>query len=180
MNFAFLDHIVGGTIPNNFVPAVEKGCKEVMERGALAGYRIQDIGVEVYFGKYHDVDSSEAAFKTAARQAFKKAFLAARPTLLEPIVKLEITVPSKYTGAVLGDLPTKRAHVENQDSLPGDMTVIYARAPLAEVARYAAQLGGMTQGQGSYAMELSHYEMVPANVLQAIVARSKVAEEDEE
>jgi elongation factor G len=180
MNFAFIDHIVGGTIPNNFIPAVEKGCKEVMERGALAGYRIQDLAVEVHFGKYHDVDSSEAAFKTAARQAFKKAFMTCRPTLLEPIVKLEITLPAKYTGAVLGDLPTKRAHVENQDSLPGDMTVIYARAPLAEVARYAAQLGGMTQGQGSYAMELSHYEMVPANVLQAIVARSKVAEEDEE
>ena len=95
-------------------------------------------------------------------------------------MKLEITVPSRFTGAILGDLPTKRAHVENQDSLPGDMTVIYARAPLAEVARYAAQLGGMTQGQGSYAMELSHYDMVPANVLQAIVSRSKVAEEDEE
>jgi elongation factor G len=180
-NFAFVDHIVGGTIPNNFIPAVEKGCKEVLERGALAGYRIQDIAVEVHFGKYHDVDSSEAAFKTAARQAFKKAFLSARPALLEPIVKLEITVPGKYTGAVLGDLPTKRAHVENQDSLPGDVTVIYARAPLAEVARYAAQLGGLTQGQGSYAMELSHYEMVPANVQQQIVARSKVAaDEDEE
>ena len=101
----------------------------MLERGVLAGYRIQDCAVEVHFGKYHDVDSSEAAFKTAARHAFKKAFLAARPSLLEPIVKLEITVPSKYTGAILGDLPTKRAHVENQDSLPGDMTVIYARAP---------------------------------------------------
>lgn len=181
MNFAFIDHIVGGTIPNNFIPAVEKGCKEVMERGALAGYRMQDIAVEVHFGKYHDVDSSEAAFKTAARQAFKKAFLAARPGLLEPIVKLEITVPTKYTGAVLGDLPTKRAQVENQDSLPGDMTVIYARAPLSEVARYAAQLGGITQGQGSYSMELSHYEMVPANVQAQIVGKAKIAaDEDEE
>ena len=93
----------------------------------------------------------------------------------------EITVPTKYTGAVLGDLPTKRAHVENQDSLPGDTTVIYARAPLAEVARYAAQLGGLTQGQGSYAIELSHYDAVPAAVQQHIVSRSKVAaDEDEE
>ena len=181
LNFAFLDHVVGGTIPTNFLPAIEKGCKEVMERGALAGYRIQDIAVEVHFGKYHDVDSSEAAFKTAARLAFRKAFAASRPALLEPIVKMEISAPGKYTGAILGDLPTKRAHVENQDSLPGDVTVIYARAPLAEVARYAAQLGGLTQGQGSYAMELSHYEMVPANVQQQIVARSKVAaDEDEE
>ena len=180
MNFAFIDHIVGGTIPNNFIPAVEKGCKEMMERGALAGYRMQDIAVEIYFGKYHDVDSSEAAFKTAARNAFRKAVLAARPALLEPIVKMEITVPSKYTGAVLGDLPTKRAHVENQDSLPGDLTVIYARAPLAEVARYAAQLGGMTQGQGSYAMELSHYDQVPANIQQQIVTKAAVKHDDDE
>ena len=179
-NFAFIDHIVGGTIPNNFLPAIEKGCKEVMERGALAGYRMQDVAVEVHFGKYHDVDSSEAAFKTAARQAFKKAFLAARPTLLEPIVKLEITVPSRFTGTVLGDLPTKRAQVENQDSLPGDLTVIHARAPLGEVARYAAQLGGMTQGQGSYAMELSHYEMVPAAVQQHIISTAKLKDEEEE
>lgn len=181
LNFAFLDHIVGGTIPTNFLPAVEKGCKEVMERGALAGHRIQDVAVEVHFGKYHDVDSSEAAFKTAARYAFRKAFANARPALLEPVVKLEITVPGKYTGAVLGDLPTKRAHVENQDSLPGDVTVIHARAPLAEVARYAAQLGGLTQGQGSFSLELSHYDLVPAAVQQQIVARSKVAaDEDEE
>ena len=180
MNFAFIDHIVGGTIPNNFLPAIEKGCKEMMERGVVAGYRVQDIAVEVHFGKYHDVDSSEAAFKTAGRLAFKKAFLAARPALLEPIVKLEITVPAKYTGAILGDLPTKRAHVENQDSLPGDMTVIFARAPLAEVARYAAQLGGMTQGQGSYSMELSHYEMVPANVQQQIVSKAQLKKDEDE
>ena len=180
MNFAFIDHIVGGTIPNNFIPAVEKGCKEVMETGALAGYRIQDVAVEVHFGKYHDVDSSEAAFKTAARRAFRKAFAAARPSLLEPIVKLEITVPSKYTGAILGDLPTKRGHVENQDSLPGDLAVIYARAPLAEVAKYAAQLGGMTQGTGSYTMELSHYETVPPTVQAQIVAKAKLDDDEDD
>lgn len=179
-NFAFIDHIVGGSIPNNFIPAVEKGCKEMLEQGVLAGYRVQDLAVEIHFGKYHDVDSSEAAFKTAARQAFKKAFLSAQPTLLEPIVKLEITIPSRYTGTVLGDIPTKRGQVENQDSLPGDLTVIYARAPLSEVARYAAQLGGMTQGQGSYTMELSHYEMVPTNVQQQIVASAKHRTDDDE
>ena len=180
MNFAFLDHIVGGTIPNNFLPAIEKGCMEQLERGVLAGHRIQDCAVEVYFGKYHDVDSSEAAFKTAGRIAFKKAFLAAHPALLEPIVKLEITVPTKYTGAILSDLPTKRAHVENQDSLAGDITVIYARAPLAEVARYAAQLGGMTQGTGSFAMELSHYEMVPATVQTQIVGKAQLKDDEDE
>ncbi len=176
LNFAFIDHIVGGSIPNNFIPAIEKGVKEMMERGALAGYRMQDIAVEVHFGKYHDVDSSEAAFKTAARYAFKKAFLAARPTLLEPIVKLEVTVPSRFTGAVLGDLPTRRAQVENQDTLPGDLNVIQARVPLAEVARYAAQLGGISQGLGSYSMELSHYEVVPANVQQQVISKSQMKE----
>ena len=179
MNFAFIDHIVGGSIPNNFIPAVEKGCKEVMERGALAGYRMQDIAVEVHFGKYHDVDSSEAAFKTAARHAFRKAILTARPVLLEPVVKMEVTVPSRFTGAVLGDLPTKRGHVTDQDTAAGDMTVIMATAPLAEVARYAAQLGGLTQGQGSYSMEFSHYEQVPANVQQAVVAKAAKPDEDD-
>jgi elongation factor G len=179
-NFAFIDHIVGGSIPNNFIPAVEKGCKEVLEQGALAGYRMQDVAVEVHFGKYHDVDSSEAAFKTAARMCFKKAFREARPVLLEPIVHLEVTAPSKYTGALLGDLTTKRARVENQDSLPGDVAVLKAIAPLGEMTRYAAQLGSITQGQGSYTMEFSHYDIVPGNVQQQIVSKAKMAEEEEE
>ncbi len=179
-NFGFVDTIVGGSIPNNFIPAVEKGCKELLERGALAGYRIQDVCVEVYFGKFHDVDSSEAAFKTASRIAFRNSFHNAHPVLLEPVVTMEVTVPSKYTGAILGDLNTKRARVENQDSLPGDLAVIKAKVPLAEVARYAAQLGSITQGQGSYAMEFSHYEMVPANVQQQIVSKSKLAADEDE
>jgi elongation factor G len=179
-NFAFIDHIVGGTIPNQFMPAVEKGCKELLERGALAGYRLQDVAVEVHFGKDHPVDSSEAAFKTAGRMAFKKAVLAARPVLLEPIVDLEVTVPSRFTGAILGDLNTKRARVENQDSLPGDLAVISAKVPLAEVTKYAAQLGSITQGQGAYTMGFSHYDLVPGNVQQQIVSKAKVQEEDEE
>jgi elongation factor G len=179
-NFGFVDHIVGGSIPNQFIPAVEKGCKELLDTGALAGYRIQGVAVEIHFGKYHDVDSSEAAFKTAGRMAMKKAFLAARPVLLEPIVNLEVTVPSKYTGAILGDLNTKRARIENQDSLPGDLAVIMARAPLAEVTRYAAQLGSITQGSGSYTMEFSHYDVVPGNVQQQIVSKAKLAHDEEE
>jgi elongation factor G len=179
-NFAFIDTIVGGTIPNQFIPAVEKGCKELLERGALAGFRIQDVAVEVYFGKDHPVDSSEQAFKTAGRNAFKAAFLQARPVLLEPIVDLEVTVPSKYTGSILGDLNTKRARIENQDSLPGDLAVIKAKVPLAEVTRYAAQLGSITQGQGSYSMEFSHYDSVPGNVQQQIVSKAKVAAEEED
>jgi elongation factor G len=179
-NFAFIDHIVGGTIPTQFVPAVEKGCRELLDRGGLAGYRMEDVAVEVHFGKDHAVDSSEAAFKTAGRMAFKKAMLAARPVLLEPIVDLEVTIPSKYTGAILGDLNTKRARVDNQDSLPGDLAVIHAKAPLAEVTKYAAQLGSITQGQGAYTMTFSHYDQVPSNVQQQIVSKAKVHEEDEE
>jgi elongation factor G len=179
-NFAFIDHIVGGTIPNQFIPAVEKGCKELLERGALAGYRIQDVAVEVHFGKDHPVDSSEQAFKTAGRMAFKKAFLAARPVLLEPIVDLEVTVPSKYTGTILSDLNTKRGRIENQDSLPGDLAVIKAKAPLAEVTRYKASLDSITQGQGSYTMEFSHYDQVPGNVQQQIVSKAKVAADEDE
>jgi elongation factor G len=179
-NFGFIDHIVGGTIPNQFIPAVRKGCEEMLDRGVLAGYRIQDVAVEVHFGKDHPVDSSEQAFKTAARMAFKKAFQAAHPVLLEPIVDLEVTVPSRFTGDILKDLNGKRARIENQDSLPGDLAVIKAKAPLAEVTRYAAQLGSITQGQGSYTMEFSHYDQVPGNVQQQIVSKAKVAAEEED
>jgi elongation factor G len=169
-NFGFVDHIVGGTIPNQFIPAVQKGCKELLERGALAGYRIQDVCVEVFFGKDHPVDSSEAAFKTAGRIAL----------LLEPIVDLEVTVPSKYTGAILSDLNTRRGRIENQDSLPGDLAVIKAKAPLAEVMRYKATLDSITQGQGSYTMEFSHYDQVPGNVQQQIVSKAKLAADEDE
>ena len=141
---------------------------------------MQDVAVEVFFGKDHPVDSSEAAFKTAGRMAFKKAFREARPVLLEPIVNLEVTIPSKYTGAILSDLNTKRARIENQDSLPGDLAVIMGKVPLAEVTRYAAQLGSITQGQGSYTMEFSHYDMVPGNVQQQIVSKAKLHEEEED
>lgn len=180
-NFAFIDSVVGGTVPNQYIPAVYKGCQELIERGALAGYQLQDVACEVHFGKDHPVDSSEAAFKTAARIAFKNAILAAKAVLLEPIVNLEVTIPSKYVGSILGDLNTKRARVENQDSLPGDLQVIKAKAPLAEVMRYAAQLSSITQGLGSYTMEFSHYDQVPGNVQQQIVAKvGKLKDEDEE
>src|SRR5207247_8491611 len=142
--------------------------------------QLPDVVVEVSLGKAHPVDRSEAAFKTAGRMAFKKAFREARPVLLEPIVNLEVTIPSKYTGAILSDLNTKRARIENQDSLPGDLAVISGKVPLAEVTRYAAQLGSITQGQGSYTMEFSHYDIVPGNVQQQIVSKAKVHEEEED
>src|SRR5262249_32759559 len=133
-----------------------------------------------HFGKDHPVDSSEQAFKTASRMAFKKAFLAGRPVILEPIVDLEVTLPSKYTGAILGDLNTRRGRIENQDSLPGDLAVIKAKAPLAEVARYQASLDSITQAQGSYTMEFSHYDQVPGNIQQQIIKSAKLAAEEEE
>ncbi len=179
-NFGFIDHIVGGTIPTQFIPACEKGCRELLERGALAGFRMQDVAVEVYFGKYHDVDSSEAAFKTAARIAFKNGFLAARPVLLEPIVKFEVTVPSKFTGAILGDLNTKRARIENQDSLPGDMAMLTGKAPLSAMMRYKASLDSITAGAGAYSLEFSHYEQVPGDVQQNIVKNAKLAADEDE
>jgi elongation factor G len=180
-NFAFIDTVVGGTVPNQFIPAVEKGCKELLDRGVLAGYRLQDVAVEVWDGKDHPVDSSEAAFKTATRICFRNAFQGARPVLLEPVVDLEVTVPSKYTGAILGGLNTKRGRIESQDSLPGDLAAIRAKVPLAEVTRYKNELDSITAGQGSYTMEFSHYDLVPGNVQQQIVSKSKVAaEEDEE
>jgi elongation factor G len=141
---------------------------------------LEDVAVEVFFGKDHPVDSSEAAFKIAGRIAFKNAFLAAHPVLLEPIVNLEVTLPTKYTGAILGDLNTKRARIDNQDSLPGDLSAIHCKVPLSEVTRYAAQLGSITQGQGSYTMEFSHYDQVPGNVQQQIVSKAKVHHDDEE
>lgn len=179
-NFAFIDHIVGGTIPNQFMPAVEKGCREVLERGALAGYRMQDIAVEVYFGKDHPVDSSEAAFKTAGKLAFKKAIQSARPVLLEPIVKLEVIAPARFTGNVLGDLNTHRGRVEDQDSLPGDLTLLKAQIPLAEVMKYAARLGAITQGQGTFSLEFSHYEPAPANIQAQVVAKANLQHQEEE
>lgn len=179
-NFGFIDHIVGGSIPIQFIPAILKGARELLETGALAGYRIQDVAIEIHFGKDHPVDSSEQAFKTAGRLAFKKGFLAARPVLLEPIVNLEVTLPSKYTGAILGALNTKRCRIENQDSLPGDLAVISGKVPLAEVTRFAAELGSMTQGQGSYSMEFSHYDQVPGNVQQQIVSKAKLAADEDD
>jgi elongation factor G len=179
-NFGFVDTVVGGTIPNQYIPGVVKGCKELLERGALAGFRMQDVAVEVHFGKYHDVDSSEAAFKTAARIAFKNGFLAARPVLLEPIVHIEVTVPTKFTGAILGDLNTKRARIENQDSLPGDLLSIIGTAPLSAMTRYKASLDSITAGTGSYSMEFSHYDQVPSDVQQNIVKNAKLAADEEE
>lgn len=163
INFAYLDCVSGGSVPNQFIPAVEKGVREEMERGILAGCPMQDVAVALFFGKDHPVDSNEAAFRTAGAHCFRETALQAKPALLEPIVHLEVTVPAEKLGDVTSDLNTRRGRMEGLDLLPGGMQVIRARAPQAEVMNYARQLSGLTGGQGSYTMELSHYELMPPN-----------------
>ena len=179
--YEFVDEIFGGSIPGQFVPAVEKGVRETMGGGVVAGYPLQDVRVIVYDGKSHPVDSKEVAFRIAGRYAMRDAISNARPVILEPIVTLEIVVPSDKMGDITGDLNGRRGRIIAVDTLPGNFSVIKAQAPLSEVTQYNSQLRSVTGGQGSYMMEFSHYEPVPGNVQQQIVAASqkKVVEEEE-
>ena len=177
-NSCFIDRVTGGSVPNNFIPAVEKGVKERMEQGVIAGYHVQDVVVELFFGKDHPVDSNETAFKTAASMCFRDVFQQAKPSLLEPIVSMEVTVPGDKLGDVTSDLNTRRGRMEGMDGAPGGFQIIRAKAPLAEVMTYARGLSSMTGGQGSFTLEFSHYEMVPPNEQQKIVAAAKKAEEE--
>lgn len=179
-NFLFVNSIVGGVIPGNFMPAVLKGFVERMNRGVIAGYQVQDVCVNVHFGKYHDVDSSEQAFKTAAAMVFRKVFNEARPSLLEPIVKMDITVPEDAVGDVYSDMSSRGGRVGGSDAAGGGMQTVHAEAPLREVSTYNRTLSSMTGGQGSYSMEFSHYEVVPPDVQQKIIAQAKVEEEEED
>jgi elongation factor G len=179
-NFIWIDSIVGGTIPNNFLPAVEKGFKERLARGVIAGYQVQDVAVEVHFGKHHPVDSSEQAFKTAGSMAFRNVFQQAKPGLLEPIVRMEITVPNSNLGDINSDMSGRRGRVLGMDSAGGDLQTIIAEVPLAEVTTYARTLSSVTGGQGSYTIEFSHYDVVPGNVQKEIIDKAKLEEEEEE
>lgn len=178
-NFLFVDTVVGGAIPGNFMPAIEKGFLEKIASGVVAGYPVQNICVEVYFGKDHPVDSNETAFRIAARQAFSSVFREAKPSLLEPIVRLHITVPVGNVGDVSSDLSGRRGQMVGMDSAGGGMTTVEATAPLAEVMTYARTLSSMTGGQGSYTMEFYRYDVVPPNVQQQIIAKAKVKAEEE-
>ena len=169
--FRFVDAVKGGVIPNQFIPAIEKGVREQLEKGVVSGNPVVDFEVEVFFGSHHAVDSSEQAFKTAGASAFRKAFLAARPALLEPIVNLEVTVPSSRFGDATADLSTRRGHITGMQMLSGNLQVIQATVPLSEVLRYATDLKSMTAGQGSFTMEFRSYEPVPPNVQQQIIDR---------
>lgn len=171
--------IFGGTIPGQYEPAILKGIHDVMENGVVAGFPMQDIKVSVYDGKYHPVDSKEVAFRTAGKGAFVDAVEKAKPVLLEPIVNMEITVPADNMGDITGDMASRRGRVTGQEVLPGNMIMIFAQVPLSEVANYNSQLKSVTGGQGSYSMELSHYEPTPPNIQQQVIAQYKKAREVE-
>jgi elongation factor G len=172
--------IFGGTIPGQFESAVKKGVTELMAEGAMAGFPIQDVKVSIVDGKHHPVDSKEVAFKIAGKMAFKDGLLKAKPVLLEPIVNIEVTVPSENVGDITGDLAQRRGRPSGQDMLPGNLAVIKAQVPLSKVADYHSRLSSISGGKGSYAMEFSHYETVPANEVQQIVAQYKPKKEEEE
>jgi len=174
----FEEHIVGGSIPKNYIPAVEKGVNEAVQEGVLAGYPVEDVKVTVYDGSFHPVDSSEICFKIAGSGAVKKGLQQGNPVLLEPIAKLKIEAPEQYTGDIISDLNTKRGQVLGMNPHDG-MNEIEAQVPLAEVQRYAIALKSITQGKGMYSMELSHYQEVPPMVTQKIV-QARQAEREKE
>jgi elongation factor G len=170
--FEFAKKIVGGAIPQNYIPSVEKGVNEAKQEGDLAGYPVVDVKVTLYDGSFHAVDSSDIAFKIAGSQALKKGLSQGQPVLLEPIMNLAITVPETYTGDIASDLNTKRGRVLGMNPSDG-INVIQAQAPYAELLRYAIDLRSMTQGRGNFVMEFDHYEEVPAHISQKIIADKK-------
>lgn len=167
--FEFVDEVVGGAIPAQYIPAVEKGVRQVLEEGAIAGFPLQDVRVIVYDGKHHSVDSKEVAFVAAGRKAFRGAFLEAGPIILEPVVRIEITTPSATTGDITGDLATRRGRVSGNQVLSAQRTQISAMVPLAELNDYQARLKALTGGEGLFTMELSHYDPVPARKQQDLM-----------
>ncbi|MDY6914488.1 MAG: elongation factor G [Planctomycetota bacterium] len=177
--FDFVNDLFGESIPRQFLPAIEKGIRDVLQTGAVAGYPMQDMRVSVYDGKHHPVDSKEIAFRTAGKNAFMDAIGKAKPVLLEPIVNMEISVPANHMGDIASDLSGRRGRILGQEMLPGNISLIKAQAPLGEVMQYNSQLRSVTGGQGSYTMELSHYESVPSNVQQQIVAAAEKAKQQE-
>jgi elongation factor G len=165
----FVNKVIGGAIPKNYIPAVEKGVLEGYKEGTLAGYPVVGLRTAVYDGSFHPVDSSEICFKIAGAGALKKGLTDGNPILLEPIVKIRITVPNDFTGDILSDLNTKRARVQGMNPV-GDLNTIEAEVPMAEVLRYATDLKSITQGRGTYTMEFNHYEEVPSHITQKIIA----------
>jgi elongation factor G len=177
--FEFENKIVGGVIPRQYIPAVEKGIIEKMKEGLIAGYPLVDFKVSLYDGSYHAVDSSEMAFKIAGSMALQKAAPKARAVILEPIVKIEVNTPEEYLGNVIGDLNSKRGKVQGVDTGPGGAQKIVALVPMAEMLIYANQLNALTSGQAMYTMESSHYEEVPSHLSQKIIAQKEEGKKED-
>ena len=173
--FEFVDKIVGGAIPRNYIPAVEKGVREAMDGGFIAGYPMVDVRVTLYDGSYHEVDSSDMAFKIAASMGFKNSMEKAKPIILEPVMSMQVTVPEECMGDVIGDLNARRGRVQGMEAR-GHSQMIKAQVPMAEVLRYAPDLTSMTSGRGEFQMEFSHYEELPAHLVEKVVKESKGAE----
>ncbi|MDE2300842.1 MAG: elongation factor G, partial [Burkholderiales bacterium] len=176
--FEFVDQVKGGTIPTQFIPAVEKGVRMVLDTGVIAGYPLRDVRVIVYDGKSHSVDSKDIAFATAGRKAFIDAVKKAQPIVLEPIVKVLITAPETSMGDITGDLSAKRGQVNGTHALPGSFVSVSGQVPLSELSNYQARLNGMTGGEGRYTLELSHYEAVPPSA-QALLTSQYQAKDDD-
>jgi elongation factor G len=176
--FEFIDAITGGVIPSKYIPAVEKGVVESMQHGGLCRAPVVDVKVTLYFGSFHDVDSSDMAFKIAGSMAFKEGYMQAKPVILEPIYNLEILVPDDFTGDVMGDLSSRRGKISGMDP-EGRSQRIRAQVPQAELYQYSVDLRSMTQGQGVYTMEFSHYEEVPHETAQKIMAEAQAEKEAE-
>lgn len=179
-NFLWVDSVVGGVIPGNFMPAIGKGFAERIVGGVIAGYPVQDVGVEVHFGKHHPVDSSEAAFKTAAKMAFKQVFEKAKPSLLEPVVKMDVTIPEANVGDVYSDMSGRGGRVSGSDAAGGTFTTVHCEVPLREVTTYSRTLSSMTGGLGSYTMEFSHYDVMPANIMQDLISKASLQDDDDD
>ena len=177
--FEFLDKIVGGVIPKNYIPSIQKGVVEAMSQGALAGYQIVDIRVTVYDGSYHEVDSSDMAFKIAGSMALRKGVLEANPILLEPIMDVDVIVPEEFMGDITGDLNSRRGRIAGMD-VQGKYQVIKAKVPIAEMSKYASELKSITGGRGSYSMRFSHYDEVPAKSAQIIIAKYQETKKEEQ
>jgi elongation factor G len=168
--FEFVDAIKGGVVPREYIPAVDKGIRETLPSGILAGYPVVDVKATLFFGSYHDVDSNENAFRMAASMAFKDGMRKASPVLLEPMMAVEVETPEDYAGTVMGDLSSRRGMLQGMDDMVGGGKVIKAEIPLAEMFGYATNLRSLTQGRATYTMEFKHYSEAPKNVAEEIIA----------
>ncbi|HHL70987.1 MAG TPA: elongation factor G, partial [Bacteroidetes bacterium] len=174
--FEFVDEIVGGVVPGKYIPAVEKGVREAMDQGVIAGYPVVDVRVRLYDGSYHSVDSSDMAFKIAASMGFRKLFKEANPVLLEPIYDVEVRVPEEFMGDVMGDISSRRGKIQGMEA-EGQFQLIKAKVPLSELYKYSTKLRSLTQGKGLHRRKFSHYEEMPGDVQAKLVAEYEAARE---